>query len=387
MKYLYFLIVLFVVSACSSVKQSQRALNSGNYDESIKIAVEHLRKSKTRKSNLPYIGVLQTAFQKATQRDLERITFLEGENNRANCEEIYKLYEKLYDRQELIKPLLPLANASFKFKNYMSEMVEAKTNVANYLYEQALPIFDSNTKQGYRDAYGYYQKIEKLFPDFKDVRARMQEAHYKGRDFVLVSLYNETDKVIPHRLEEDLLDFSAYGLNDFWTVYDGQEDKNTHYDFGLELVFREIKVTPEHIREREIIKEKQLKDGFVYVKDSNGNILTDTLGNKLKKDRYITVSCKFYESNQHKECRMLAKINYVDFSRNTIINSFPIDSHFVFENSYGKMSGDKRALNDKLLKISRHRHMPFPSNEQMIFDAGMDLKGKFKTIIMRNHFR
>ena len=43
--------------------------------------------------------------------------------------------------------------------------------------------------------------------------------------------------VIPVRLENDLLDFSTYGLNDKWTVYHSNKVKGIVYDYGFDCEF------------------------------------------------------------------------------------------------------------------------------------------------------
>jgi len=39
------------------------------------------------------------------------------------------------------------------------------------------------------------------------------------------------------------------------------------------------------------------------------------------------------------------------------------------------------------LDLLKYKHVPFPSNEQMIYDSGEDLKQKIKYIITNNQFR
>ena len=99
----------------------------------------------------------------------------------------------------------------------------------------------------------------------------LQEVHKRGTDFVFVALKNKTRQVIPKRLEKDLLNFDTYGMNDFWTIYHSRKQPSIHYDFNLELVFRDIRISPERIKDREIIREKEILDGFDYVVDANGN--------------------------------------------------------------------------------------------------------------------
>src|SRR5690606_7189507 len=99
--------VLLLVS-CSSVKKTQEALNSGNYDTAINRAIEKLQDNKTKKGNQPFVMMREEAFAKATSRDLKHITVLKQDGNPANYEEIYQTYTRPHSIQERIRPLLPL---------------------------------------------------------------------------------------------------------------------------------------------------------------------------------------------------------------------------------------------------------------------------------------
>ncbi len=59
----------------------------------------------------------------------------------------------------------------------------------------------------------------------------------------------------------------------------------------------------------------------------------------------------------------------------------------VFENIYSTFNGDKRACESDYYQFFDKRAVPFPSNEQMVFDSGEDLKANLKNIITRNRFR
>ncbi len=107
-KNLFFIVAIFLWSACSGVKNTQQAINNGNYDRAIDIALNNLKKNKTKKGNQPYVLMLQEAFAKVTTKDLDRINFLKKDKNPENLESIFGLYKTLKNRQEIIKPLLPL---------------------------------------------------------------------------------------------------------------------------------------------------------------------------------------------------------------------------------------------------------------------------------------
>jgi hypothetical protein len=215
----------------------------------------------------------------------------------------------------------------------------------------------------------------------------MEEANAKGIDYIFVSIKNETEKVVPKRLEEDLLNFDTYGLNDLWTVYHSSKDTEIKYDFGLSLILRKIEVSPEELREKQIIKEKQIKDGYKYLLDTNGNQVKDSLGNKIKVDKLINVRCEFYQFTQFKSSAVNGQVKYVDLNTKQTIKVFPIKSEFIFENIYADYNGDKRALERSFLSLLKVKTVDFPNNEQMIYDTGRDLKRKLKAIISRNKFK
>ena len=116
------LALLIVLSSCG-VKQTQNLLSSGNYDEAINNAVSNLRTNKDKKSKQDYVYLLEEAFAKAKERDLNTINLLVKESNPAQIEKLYNLYIQLNDRQEKIKPILPLQlikegrTAIFPFEN------------------------------------------------------------------------------------------------------------------------------------------------------------------------------------------------------------------------------------------------------------------------------
>ncbi|BCY29469.1 hypothetical protein [Flavobacterium okayamense] len=392
MKKITFLFLSLIVISCG-VKSTESLLNTGNYDAAIDKTVNALRTNKTSKGKQDYVYLLEEAFAKAKARDLESIKLLSVENNPANYERIFNLYNQLHNRQERIKPLLPLPlhnegrNAIFPMDNYSEKIVSSKNNLSGYLYSNARKLMQSNNKMNYRQAFDDLSYLDQLNPNYKDVRTLMDEAQYKGTDFVHVSTKNETGMVIPKRLQDDLLDFSTFGLNDKWTVYHNNRQQSVYYDYGMIVNFRQINMSPEQVREKQFIKEKQIKDGVKNLLDANGNTVKDSLGNPIKVDNFKTISVNIYEFTQFKSCQVTAKVDYIDFRSNQLIETFPLASEFVFEYIYANYNGDKRACEETYYQYFDRRAVPFPTNEQMIFDSGEDLKAKLKAIITNNRFR
>lgn len=387
-------VVFILAFVCScGVKQTQNMLSEGDYDGAIDRAIEGLRNNKNAKGKQDYVYLLEEAFAKAKDRDLRTIELLVKDANPSKLEKLYNTYLQLNNRQERIRPLLPLRlikenrNAIFPFDDYSDQIVSSKNALAKFLYDNSKALMATNNKLNYRRAYDDFAYLLTLSPNFKDVTKLMDEAQFKGTDFVNVSSKNETNMVIPVRLESDLLDFSTLGLDDKWTVYHSNRQKGVNYDYGLIVNFRDIKISPEQIKERQFIKEKQIKDGVKNLVDANGRVVRDSLGKPVKVDNFRTIRIDIYEFTQFKACQVTAKVDYIDFKTNQLIDSFPLSSEYVFQNIYANYQGDRRACDDNYFKYFDRKPVPFPGNEQMVYDTGEDLKAKLKNIITRNKFR
>ena len=392
MKKITLLFLALVVASCG-VKQTQSMLSNGDYDGAIYSAIDALRSNKNAKGKQDYVYLLEEAFAKAKQRDLETLNLLSKEKSPANYEKIYNLYTQLNSRQERIKPILPLQllkegrNAIFPMDDYSDDLVNSKSNLSGFLYANAKKLMTSKNKMDFRQAFDDLTYLEKLNPNYKDVRALMDDAQFKGTDFVHVYTKNETNMVIPVKLQDDLLDFSTYGINDKWTVYHNNKQKNISYDFAMMVNFRAIAISPEQIKEKQFIKEKQIKDGVKNLVDANGNIVKDSLGKPIKVDNMKSITVSIYEFTQFKSCKVTAKVDYINLKTNQLLDAYPVTSEFIFSYIYANYNGDKRAVEETYYQYFDRRAVPFPSNEQMVYDTGEDLKLKLKNIITNNKFR
>lgn len=386
-------LLLLIIAGCSGVKQAQSELSSGNYDETIAIATDKLRNNKDAKRKQEHIYLLEEAFAKAKERDLSAIALWVKEGNPQNYEQIYETYLKLNRRQEQIKPLLPLKllnenrNANFAFDDYSDQIVSSKNALSKFLYDNTKSLLKNPDKMIVRRAYDDLVYLNTINPGYKDVSNLMQEALAKGTDYVHVYTKNESNVMIPYRLEGDLLDFSTFGLNDKWTAYHSTKQKNINYDYAMMIGFRQINVSPEQLREKEFSREKDIVVGKKKKLDRNGNVVRDSLGNAIMIDDVRHVTATVLEVRQFKSCQVTAKVDYLDLRSNQLIQTFPITSEFVFENIYARCRGDKRAVEQEYHQFFEHRAVPFPSSEQMVYDTGEDLKAKIKDIIQRNKFR
>ena len=392
-KILLFIGISTFLIGCSGVKKTQKALNAGDYSNAINTSIQKLTENKSKKGNQQYIFLLEEAYKKNTERELRNIAFMEKDGNEANYEGIFKSYTNLRSIQEQIKPLLPLRlieenrDVQFKFNNYENEIIDYREDLSEYLFDNAEHLLaNAVTKQDYRQAYDDFEYLEDINPAFEDTREKMEEALDKGIDYVSVAVINNSQQIIPAQLSEHLLNFNTYGLDERWVKYHTEHVNNLKYDYEMQILLENILVSPERVSEKEIIKEKQVVDGFTYAQDRNGAIVKDSLGNKVKIDKFVTVRCDFERFFQTKSAQVGGQVLFIDTKTNQQIDNYTLTSEFIFEHSYARMKGDKRALDDELLPLLRLGPVDFPTNEQMVYDAGEDLKARIKNILTRQRF-
>lgn len=383
--------VLLILTSCVGRQQIEKQLHSGNYDQAISNALKKLEHNKNKMRKQDYIVMLQDAFYKVVEKNHNTINHLKKDGNPEQYQNIFDIYLDLEDRQRAIKAVMPLhingKLLKLNFNDYTNSIVDYRSKVSNYKYDTAVTLMQSSNKIDNRTAFNTLNYIESINANFKDVKQLMDVAHHEGTDYVIVAIENQTHQIIPVRLQNDLLNFDTYGLNDFWTVYHADANQEIDYDYAMALKLTRINVSPERITETQLIRKKTIVDGWEYVLDANGNVVKDSLGNDITQDKIITTKARFNEFNQFKSTQVIARVVYSDLKQGQVLESFPIDSEFIFDNLYATVRGDRRALTTEDIEILKNRRIGFPSNEQMVFDTGEDLKLKLKDIIIRYSFR
>lgn len=391
MKRLLLFVFFLIISSCA-LKNTQQSLQSGDYDTAIDRAVYALSKNKEKKGNQEYVYILEDAYARAVDRDLRQADLLAKDANPRNLEALFNTYLQLYNRQEKVRPLLPLTKAAdqtqaqFAFADYSDQVVSSKNALSKYLYDNCKALLATSDKDNYRRAFEDLTYLNQISPGFKDVPQLIQLAKEKGSDYVRLIARNETRILIPLQLERELLEMGTSGLNDKWTVYHNIPQPGRNYDFEISLNFREINISPEQLNQSHKRYQKEIKTGQ-RKKTVRGHVVRDSLGRPVMEDVFKMVRAEVFEYEQFKASQVTAKVEYFDLKTNQLMQAFPLSSEFVFSNRYARYKGDSRAIDSDCFPLFDNRPIPFPSNEQMVFDTGTDLKNKFRNILSRNRLR
>lgn len=378
------------ITACSNLKNTQRSLNSGNYDFAIDNSLAYLQKNKQGNKSEEYYSLLHESYVKAVDKDVRDLNFLNQDPNPESLEKTYNIYVGLDKRQNKIRPLLPIAGYQFQMNDYSKQILDSRTNLTNYLYNKASAKLNeakkTKDKIRIREANEDLRYIQSINPNFKNVSFLIDESHNLGTDFMLVKFKNNTNQIIPKRLEDDLLNVDQYNLDNYWTVHQSLYDKNVKYDYLMELSYDELLLTPEKVKEVFINQEKEIVDGKTYVLDERGNVKKDANGNDIKVDKLVKIQSVVHQHTQEKSCLVKARATFKNYANGQVISAIPFQSDYLFSYQYATYSGDKRALTQVYLDMILRKEVPFPTNETMILDASNDVKKQLQNILRNQKF-
>ena len=361
----FLLITVLLASACGSSKKS---LERGDYDSAIMQAVKKLRKDP---GDDKQIAILERSYKIVNEEDNERIRFLKMEGKQENWDEIYLINKNMADRQTLVRSVTPLhkngRTIDFPFVDYLPEMVAAKRKSADFYYAHGNELMKSGLKDSYRQAFYEFVRAKEYVGDYEGIDNKIQEAKYLGMSRVMVTFQNKSLSQYPREFEEGILALDLPRLNNEWVEYHTENlDGKTEYDYFVNILIRNIAVSPDQTLQRDSVIKRDVEDGFNYQLDNRGNVMKDSLGNDIKTKKYKTLQCALIETVQTKICRIEGDVELLQLNPSKAIRKEPIGAETGFEHVSARALGDTGALNATQLAKTRVKPLPFPSDAEMI---------------------
>lgn len=327
--------------------------------------------------------MLEQAYNKANQRDNERINYLKKEGTPDIWDEVFDTYSGMKRRQTLVKSL-SFVPPRISFVDYDNEIIQAKQKAAEYFYAHGTTLLEKADRQSARQAYYDFQRVKSYYQDFKDVNEKMKKAEELGTNHVIFKMENKANVILPKRFAEDLFKISLNDLNRQWISYHTQEQTGFFYDYTVLLNVKMIDVSPEQMKEVHYSESAEVKDGWQYVLDSKGNVIKDSLGNDMKTDKIVKVVCNVIETQQRKSARISGSMDYINNRTGQLIKTDPITADAVFEHYAALAIGDQRALKKETKAKIGKLPAPFPSDPDLLINAGETLKDIAKNILQTN---
>lgn len=386
-KFYVFIVLTLLISSCKNI---QKMVDKGEYDKAIFYAAEKLHGKKRKKTK--HVKALEEAFYKVTERDLNRIAYMESTAD-PDFHKIYDTYALIKRRQDKITPFLPLVSKDgyrgiFSFIDVNPKMaaVANKAMAKDYsLGISSLERAKAGDKLAARRAYDHFERTHRYDGDYKNTRDLMYEAHHIGKTRIVLELVNDAPVVMPEDFERHILAMNFASLNSFWVEYFSDHVDGLDMDVKATLTLNDLDLSPESEYVDRHTDEARVKDGYVYVTETRTRI--DTSGNeikeeiKVKKDKYKKVFADVIEIRRSKAAVALGTLHYIDFVNGQILDTESIKVHANFQDEGLEYRGDARALCGK---HGRNRDYvdDFPSDYEMVMIAAENMK-----VHVRNHLK
>ncbi len=375
----YILGILLLASSCKNV---QKLVDKGQYDEAILFSLEKMEGEENRKTK--YVKALEDAFEKVTSQDMEEIAFLKSKNRPSNWPRIHQHLSKIKTRQERIKPYLPLVSkdgyrAKFQFVQVYPMLKEASLQSAEYHYNYGVKLLndsrEDNDRFKARSAYREFVAIDKYEHDFKDAERLSKEANHEGQTRVWLVVENKAHAYLPHNFNDEIMNFNEQPGNDRWLEFylEPVSDKTMDVKAILEIERLDVGPNSEVIEHHHDTKE--VKHGWVYQYDSNGNVQKDSLGNDIKLDNMITVTAHTTTLFREKRTAVLAELVFMDLKTGRVLDKQAMNAEVDFTNWSATYTGDKRAFCNHKLHRYANVPQPFPHELDMLAEAITRMKG------------
>ncbi len=366
------------IISCTSV---EKLVDSGQYDKAIYFSANKLSGAKVNKAE--FVKGLETAFKKATDRDMAFVEKLKNEGNPESWETILSVYATISNRQESIRPLLPLTDengkkANFLFVNTNDLEKEAKEQTINFLYSSAKDFLQEarSTKDRIpaRKAYDALLRLKNYSARFMDVPQLEREARELGITKILVNVLNYSQAVFPAGLEDEILRLGFRDLDREWQKFDAYPEKNREYDLVITLILSNVQVSPGAVSEKSFSEKKEIPDGFQYLLDEKGNVKKDTAGNDIKLPKNKVIEAQILEVFQSKSAGLSGRLEVVDLHTKGVRESRDINTVAIFENRAASFKGDERALTEDTKKRLGNRPAVFPTDAILLLEAARKLR-------------
>lgn len=376
---------VFLFSACTSSKKN---FQQGNYDEAIVKSVKKLLKKPD--DNKEAI-LLDKAYKLANAQDLDHIKFLKLDGQPDTWDRILQHYESLKRRQQRLKPVLPVKLngqlVNYKHVDYDAEIVNSKRKAAAFFYANGKRLLESTDKMLIRQAYGELMRAKTYAgSSYMDLDNLIEEAAFKGISRVFVKLENTSLFNFPPEFIDEVISMNTRRLNSDWVHYFFRQSNNQiEYDYLALVKIKKVQVSPDDVRSIDRIYKKNIEDGFEYVLDARGNVKKDTAGNDIKKIKYKALQCALVKTIQHKEARFIGEVEFFELNPvERLIAQKPFGTETVFHHVSARAIGDVRALDAEAKQLLNSKQIPFPRDEELVFNNAMRIQEAIHRILRSN---
>ena len=102
--------------------------------------------------------------------------------------------------------------------------------------------------------------------------------------------------------------------------------------------------------------------------------MKDTAGNDIKIPQIRIITCNVIQTHLFTSAIIKGTLDYVDTRSNQLTKTDPVTAESIFEHYSAVTAGDLNALKPETRHLLGTTLMPFPSDMEMIMNAGITIK-------------
>jgi hypothetical protein len=351
--------LLFFVLLSFLVRVPGYSQTSVNYDENINHIVSKIRQYPKRTKDL---DKLKENYLQANQADSDSIKALRVTGQPGIWYDIYKVYEKMDNRQKLV---MSIPEKSFLLMgiekiDYQNELSESKYKASAYYYAHAVKLLGESKPESARVAYDELVRVAAMNGSYRDIDKLIRKAILGGATNVLSEMHNRTGKVISNSMIDQLsiiiwdLKKARYGQAKPTTV-------DNSWPFTLRVILDEMEIGPDQAKDLQYQEERDIYQGETVVD---------------------TIRCLISETRQLKKALLNGSLEYYDPRLGQVINSIPVKVETVFSNEYATLQGNPNAAGEDTRKLLDSKKAAYPSDDQIILTATQEFVKKAKEILL-----
>jgi len=345
----YFIYLSFIIiGGCTTGKN---ALQKGDYDASVEKSVSRLQNSP---KNSEAMQVLKMAYDLALKDHLRKIEEAKMSNDLFRWESVMYDYQKINQLADDINSCPACLVIIPKPSKYIRELADSKYYAAVARYNSGMGYMIENNRKAAKKAYYEFEKVINLQPDYKDVKAKMEDAYWAAVTKVVVQpilINSNTYKLSGDYFQQQIDQYIAkYSRNKFVIFYGEAQatEQKIVPDQVLSLNFDDFVVGQTYVKER---IEKLERDSIVIGETRD------------KKPVYGKVKATLSIFEKNISSSGLLDMSITDWKTRKLVHQQKFPGTYVWRDSWASYKGDDRALTKQQLAITKRREqLPPPPN-------------------------
>jgi len=349
----YFLYLSILIVGCTTGKN---ALQKGNYDASVFKAVDRLRNSP---KNTEAMQVLKSAYSLALQMHFRNIDEAKLSSDVLRWETVLANYQKINQLSDEINACPTCLTIIPDPKRYLQEEEDSKFKAAEVRYALGIKQLSENNRFSAKNAYFNFEKANYFYPNYKDAKAKMDDAYWAAVLRVVVQpviVNNRYYKLSNQYFQQQINEFMAnYQQNRFVLFYSEQQAASQKIvpDQILSLNFDDFNVGQTYVKER---VEKVSRDSVLIGESrANGKV-------------YGTVKATLSIFDKRVTSSGLLDMSIIDWRTNKVIRQQKLPGTYIWQDSWATYKGDERALSKQQLQMTKRREQLPPPPDALFVE-------------------